>query len=89
MDLTKRGNMDSFVIVTFTLFFHIIESAKKKATRFRKKLFWMEGRSPERRTNRFMQEKQKAEQIIKRIALFFDFTFFVFISLYLSIHWIK
>ena len=37
---------------------------QKKATRFRKKLFWMDGRSPDMRTNIFIKAKKNAEQIM-------------------------
>ncbi len=45
--------------------------AKSIATKLRKKLFWIEGRSPDRRTNIFMRAKEKEESRIQQTPLFF------------------
>lgn len=76
MERTRRGPMELFVTVKGTLFFTMMTSAKIMAIKFLKKLFCIEGRSPDSRTKRFIQEKQKAEQIIKKIPRFFDFFIF-------------
>jgi hypothetical protein len=46
--------------------------AKKNATKLRKKLFWIEGRSPDSLTNIFIKAKKNAEQIMKIIAFCFS-----------------
>ena len=44
--------------------------AKIAATKFRKKLFCIEGRSPDIRTNIFMSAKQNADMIMYKIPLY-------------------
>ena len=56
-------------------FLSIKASAKKKATKFRKKLFWIEGRSPDSLTHRFINAKKKAEASMHRMP----FTVLLFI----------
>jgi hypothetical protein len=48
--------------------------AKKDATKLRKKLFWIEGRSPDILTNIFIRAKKNAEQMINIIAFCFSLT---------------
>lgn len=54
-----------------------ITAAKIKATKLRKKLFCMEGRSPESRTNRFIKAKKKDDAVMHKIP----FCFWVIIKL--------
>lgn len=42
-----------------------IASANNSATRFRKKLFWINGRSPESRTKAFIHAKQNADKMMQ------------------------
>ena len=51
--------------------FHKIERANSIATKLRKKLFWMEGRSPLIRTNIFISAKEKEESRMQQTPLFF------------------
>ncbi len=44
-------------------------AAKMTATKLRKKLFWIDGRSPESLTNRLMSEKKAADAMMRRIPL--------------------
>ena len=77
-----------FSILNPSLLFTIIRKAIKKATRFRKKLFCTEGRSPESRTNTFINVKHNADNMINKIPLYLEFmarpsflkTFIVFIQ---------
>lgn len=61
--------------------FRRINRAKSIATKLRKKLFWTEGKSPERWTNKFISAKEKEESRIQQTPLFFcdiqDFLSFV------------
>lgn len=43
------------------------------ATKFLKKLFSIDGKSPDRRTNMFIVAKQKADVNMQRIPLYFVF----------------
>ena len=55
------------------LSFNKITHAKIAATKFRKKLFCIDGRSPAIRTNRFMSAKQNADTTMYKIPLYFLF----------------
>ena len=48
-----------------------MDNANSIATKLRKKLFWMEGRSPDIRTNIFISAKEKEESKIQQTPLFF------------------
>ena len=48
-----------------------ITAAKISATKLRKKLFCMEGRSPESRTNKFIKAKKKDDAVMHKIPFCF------------------
>ena len=74
MPANARQNRCSFALGvkdTFGRSRYKITAAKINATKFRKKLFCMEGRSPESRTNRFIKAKKKDDAVIHKIPFCF------------------
>lgn len=74
MPKNARQNRWRFALgvkVTFGRSRYKITAAKISATKLRKKLFCMEGRSPESRTNRFIKAKKKDDAVMHKIPFCF------------------
>ena len=73
--LQMSGMRHPFSILNHSFFLIRIARAKKAATKFLKKHFCNEGKSPESLTNAFINAKQNADNIIKIIPLYLDLIF--------------
>ena len=63
-------------------------SAMKKATRFLKKLFCTEGRSPDNLTKAFINANDNADNVIKNIPLYLEFINLHFLMIYFFISYV-
>ena len=66
----------------------IMISAIKKATRFLKKLFCTEGRSPDNLTKAFMNANDNADNVMKNIPLYLEFINLHFLMIYFFISYV-
>lgn len=67
----NRWRFDLGVKVTLGRSRYKITAAKSSATKLRKKLFCIEGRSPESRTNKFIKAKKKDDAVMHKIPFCF------------------